>query len=67
MKNVQQHYEALSLVNIPLDFFCLKFYDLQYMYIYIMYAVQEQFTQTIQIPRQNKITFVILIKHTTTV
>jgi hypothetical protein len=41
MKNVQQHYEALSLVNISLDFFCLKLYDLQYMYIYIMYAVQE--------------------------
>jgi hypothetical protein len=30
----------------------------------IMYVVLEQFTQHIQIPRQNNITFMILFKHT---
>ena len=35
--------------------------------IYIMYVANEQFTQTIQIPRQSKITFISLIKHTSKV
>ena len=32
-----------------------------------MYVANEQFTQTIQIPRQSKITFISLIKHTSKV
>jgi hypothetical protein len=32
-----------------------------------IYVVYEQFTQNIQIPRKNNITFIILIKHTSIV
>ena len=46
----------------------LLFYFLIYnTCIYIIYVPSEQFTQTIKIPRQNKITFIILIKHTSKV
>jgi hypothetical protein len=64
IRPVQEHYEALSVVNIPLICF---FYSMVYntcIHVCIMYVVLEQFTQNIQIPRQNKITFMILFKHT---
>jgi hypothetical protein len=45
------------------------FYDLQYMYMYNVCCFRTiyQFTQNIKIPWQNKITFIILIKHTSKV
>jgi hypothetical protein len=37
------------------------------MHVCIVYVVKEQYMQTNQIPRQNKITFIIIIKHTSKV
>ena len=38
-----------------------------HIHVCIMYVALEQFTQNIQIPQQNRITFIILIKHTSKV
>ena len=48
-------------------FILLTFYDLQYMYIYSLCCLRTIYTHNIQIPGQTKLTFIIIIKHTSKV
>jgi hypothetical protein len=67
VRHVQEHYEAWSVMNIPLIcFFNVMTYN-TCIHVCIIYVALEQFAENIKIPWQNKLTFIILIKHTSKV